>query len=49
MRFRGPDGRGVSDDKGLPLTWNATENIVWKTPLPGFGASSPITLGGWPG
>ena len=44
-RFRGPDGSGVSDDKGLPETWSASENIVWKTPLPGFGSSSPITLG----
>lgn len=44
-RFRGPDGSGVSGDEGLPATWSATENIVWKTPLPGFGSSSPITLG----
>ncbi len=44
-RFRGPGGSGVSDDKGLPTTWSATENVVWKTAMPGFGASSPITLG----
>jgi len=44
-RFRGPDGSGVSDDKGVPTTWSATENVVWKRPLPGFGASSPIVLG----
>jgi outer membrane protein assembly factor BamB len=44
-RFRGPDGAGLSDDKGLPTTWSATDNIVWKTALPGFGSSSPITLG----
>jgi len=44
-RFRGPDGSGVSDDKGTVTTWSAGENVVWKTPLPGFGASSPITLG----
>ena len=44
-RFRGPEGSGVSDEKGLPTTWSASENIVWKTPLPGFGASSPIVLG----
>lgn len=44
-RFRGPDGSGTSDAKGLPLEWNATENIVWKTDLPGPGASSPITFG----
>lgn len=44
-RFRGPEGTGVADATGLPTTWSATENIVWKTPLPGMGASSPITLG----
>jgi len=44
-RFRGPDGAGISEDENLPTTWSATENVVWKTPLPGFGGSSPITLG----
>ena len=44
-RFRGPDGSGVSNDKGVPTTWSATENVVWRTSLPGFGASSPIVLG----
>jgi len=44
-RFRGPQGSGVSDDQGVPTTWGAGENIVWKTPLPGFGSSSPVTLG----
>jgi outer membrane protein assembly factor BamB len=45
MQFRGPGGQGVSDDKGLPEKWSETENIVWKTPLPGLGTSSPITVG----
>jgi len=44
-RFRGSDGSGMSADKGTPTTWSASENIAWKTPLPGFGSSSPITLG----
>ena len=44
-RFRGPNGDGVSEDKGLPSAWSAASNVVWKTALPGFGASSPITLG----
>jgi outer membrane protein assembly factor BamB len=44
-RFRGPDASGVSDATGVPTTWSAEENVVWKTALPGFGASSPITLG----
>ena len=43
--FRGPDGMGVSDAKGLPVSWSAGENIVWKTPMPGPAASSPIVLG----
>ena len=41
-RFRGPSGMGTSDAKGLPLNWSSTENIAWKTELPGPGASSPI-------
>ena len=44
-RFRGPGGMGVSDAKGLPLEWDANNNVAWKTPLPGSGASSPITFG----
>ncbi len=44
-QFRGPGGSGVSDDTGLPVSWNAEENVIWKTALPGFGASSPIVLG----
>ena len=43
--FRGPNRTGVSEDKGMPREWSATKNIVWKTILPGAGASSPITFG----
>ena len=43
--FRGPTGMGISTTKGLPVTWGESENIVWKTPLPGAGASSPIVFG----
>ena len=44
-RFRGPTGMGESDAKGLPTEWSNTENIAWKVPLPGPGASSPIVHG----
>jgi outer membrane protein assembly factor BamB len=44
-RFLGPNGDSTSTDKGLPDDWSATSNIVWKTELPGFGSSCPITLG----
>ncbi len=43
--FRGPSGMGTSDAAGLPVTWSERENIVWKTPLPGAGASSPVVFG----
>jgi outer membrane protein assembly factor BamB len=45
LRFRGPDGSGVAEDKGLPVTWSADANIAWKTELPGPGGSSPIVVG----
>jgi len=45
MQFRGPGGQGVSSEKTLPTTWSATQNVVWKTPLPGPGTSSPIFVG----
>lgn len=44
-QFRGWGGAGVSASRGLPLSWSATENVVWKTALPGPGASSPIVVG----
>jgi hypothetical protein len=40
--FRGPDDSGVSRDKGLPVKWGDVTNLIWKTRLPGPGASSPI-------
>lgn len=42
--FRGPTGMGTSTATGLPVEWSAERNIVWKTPLPGPGASSPIVF-----
>jgi outer membrane protein assembly factor BamB len=44
-QFRGPGGLGASAEKGLPVKWSSTENIVWRTKLPGPGASSPVTVG----
>lgn len=41
-RFRGPTAQGISSERGLPVTWSDTENVVWKTPIPGEGWSSPI-------
>jgi outer membrane protein assembly factor BamB len=45
-QFRGPGGQGHSDERGLPLEWSATRNVIWKVPVPGRGWSSPIVAGG---
>ena len=44
--FRGPTGQGHAAETNLPVSWSATENVVWKTPIDGLGWSSPIILGG---
>lgn len=44
-QFRGPGGLGVSAETDLPEEWSETENLAWRTELPGYGASSPIALG----
>ena len=44
-QFRGPDGQGHSAATALPLTWSETENIKWKTEIPGEGHSSPVISG----
>lgn len=44
LQFRGSGSAGVG--KGtLPRKWNDEENIIWKTALPGVGASSPVVAG----
>ncbi len=44
-QFRGPDGNGHSDARGLPLAWSETQNVVWKTPIHDRGWSSPVVYG----
>ena len=45
-QWRGPDMTAVvADDPQLPETWSATDNVAWKTPIPGLGWSSPIVWG----
>src|SRR5437867_2061128 len=44
-QFRGPGGLGVSDEHDLPVRWSSSENVAWRTSLPGPGTSSPVTVG----
>ena len=45
-QFRGPEGQGYSDATGLPLHWDESTNIAWKTPVVGKGWSSPVVADG---
>ncbi len=40
--WRGPRGDGSSLDKNLPTQWSGSENLAWKTAIPGIGHASPI-------
>lgn len=43
-QWRGPNGDGVSKDKGFPTRWSA-DSVAWKARLGGLGISSPIVWG----
>jgi outer membrane protein assembly factor BamB len=45
-QFRGPNGQGVSGEQNVPVTWNATSNVLWKVAIPGEGWSSPVVWEG---
>ena len=45
-QFRGPTGQGHSTERGVPLEWSESRNVIWKTPVPGRGWSSPVVAGG---
>lgn len=42
--YRGPQKNGHSSAQNIPSFWNDSTNVVWKTPIPGRGWSSPVVL-----
>jgi outer membrane protein assembly factor BamB len=46
-QFRGILATGVAEGFAMPDAWNITtgKGVVWKTPIPGLGLSSPIVWG----
>jgi outer membrane protein assembly factor BamB len=46
-QWRGPGGLGIAEDEDarVPLEWSATQNVLWKTEIPGRGYSSPVVWG----
>jgi hypothetical protein len=47
-RFRGSDGSGISPYANVPDDWDGRsgKNILWKTPIPLPGNSSPVIVAG---
>src|SRR5258705_13589453 len=43
-RFRGPNGSGISAERGLPIMFGPETNLAWKVAAPA-GNSSPIAVG----
>ena len=43
--WRGPRGDGTSSEINLPLKWDSITNVLWKSPIPGIGHSSPVVWG----
>ena len=43
--FRGSQLNGISNDTLVPVSWNDTTNIIWKTDIAGRGWSSPVVFG----
>ena len=43
-RFRGPNGTGLGQAKGLPAQWSESD-YNWRVQLPGIGHGSPVLWG----
>lgn len=43
--WRGPGHNNVARTDATVTSWSATENVVWKTTIPGRGHGSPTILG----
>ncbi len=44
-RFQGPMSTAVAAEK-VPSQWSATDNLLWKTAIEGYGQSSPVAWDG---
>jgi outer membrane protein assembly factor BamB len=44
-QWRGPNLNGTVEASGLPLEWDDSNNVVWKTKLPWWSGSTPVVWG----
>ena len=35
-------GATAASPESIPLTWSPTQNMAWKSEIPGYGQSSPV-------
>ena len=40
-QWRGAKSDGISKEKNIPTTWSKSENIAWRTPMPGQAGATP--------
>jgi outer membrane protein assembly factor BamB len=43
--FRGSSLDGTAAGSGFPVSWNDSTHVIWRTPVPGRGWSSPLVYG----
>lgn len=44
-QWRGPLGDGIAGTTTVPRTWSKTQNVAWRTPLPGRAGATPCVWG----
>lgn len=45
MQWRGPTHNGIANTKNAIVTWSQTENVRWRTAMPGPGGATPVLAG----
>ncbi|MCA9195645.1 MAG: PQQ-binding-like beta-propeller repeat protein [Planctomycetales bacterium] len=43
--WRGPGNDGLAPEQAIAIHWDASQNVLWKSQLPGRGHGSPIVFG----
>lgn len=43
--WRGPSSNGISEEVDVPTKWSDTENVAWRTELPGPSGATPVVWG----
>ncbi len=44
-QWRGPQNNGKASEAALPIKFSKTENVAWRSPLPGQGGATPVIWG----